>query len=256
MEPNPNNAQHYFQMHFGSRQKSVGGQVVMGIIFVIVGGGLLLDAFNILEFWPLVSTWWPSALMIIALTKLATRSGSLLGNGILFAVGALLQLGRLEIIDGFWHAFWPIVLILIGVSMLVSRKKNSQPYGTTNTTYGEGEGLPYEQDRLTTNAIFGASETRVTSRNFQGGEISAVFGGLEIDLRSAEIQGNLAVLKAMSVFGGIELKVPPHWTILVKGTPILGGIEDKTNRFRDPNVIGPTLVLDATVVFGGIEIGT
>lgn len=256
MDPNPNNAQHNFQMHFGSRQKSVGGQVVWGMIFVVVGGGLLLDAFNIVEFWPLVSTWWPVALMIVALTKLATRSGSVLGNSILFAVGALLQLGRLDIIDGFWHAFWPIVLILIGVSMLVSRKKNSHHSAMNNETSGGGEGLPYEQDILSTSAIFGASETRVTSRNFQGGEISAVFGGLEIDLRSAEIQGNLAVLKAKAVCGGIELKVPPHWTILVKGMPILGGIEDKTNRFRDPNVIGPTLVLDATVALGGIEIGT
>lgn len=256
METNPNNVRHSFEMNFGAKKKSLGGQVMMGLIFVIVGGGLLLDTFNIIEFWPLLKTWWPSLLMIIALVKLATRSGSLFGNGMLFTVGALLQLGELDIIDGFWSAFWPIVLILIGISMLVDRKKNFQPFGVNNTTSGEGDGIPFEEPRLSSSAIFGGSDIRVTSRHFTGGDTTAIFGALEIDLRSAEIEGNMAVLKCMAVFGGVELKVPPHWTIHVKGTPIFGGIEDKTQRFRDANVLGPTLVLDATVIFGGVEIST
>jgi hypothetical protein len=44
--------------------------------------------------------------------------------------------------------------------------------------------------------------------------------------------------------------------VQVNGTPILGGIEDETNKYRDDNVVGPTLILDATVVLGGIEIKT
>ncbi|MCX6141114.1 MAG: LiaF-related protein [Candidatus Kapabacteria bacterium] len=256
MEQNPNNVRHSFEMNFGAKKKSIGGQVVMGLIFVIVGGGLLLDTFNIVEFWPLLGTWWPSSLMIIALVKLATRSGSVFGNGMLFTVGALLQLGELDIIHGFWSAFWPIVLILIGISMLVDRKKNSQPFGMNNTTSGEGDGLPYEENRLEANAIFAGNDLRVTSRHFTGGEANAIFGGMEIDFRSAEIEGNMVVLKCSAIFGGVEIKVPPHWTVHVKGTPIFGGIDDKTNRFRDTNVLGPTLVLDATVIFGGIEIGS
>lgn len=254
MEQDPNRFSQSFEMHVGSRRSATSGQFITGLLFVIVGGGLLLDAFNVVAFWPFVHMWWPSALMIIALWKLATRSGSFLGSAILFAVGALLQLGKLDIIDGFWSAFWPIVLILIGLSMIVGKKKFVRS-GTTQTSTG-GEGLPYEQDRLTSSALFGGSSVRVTSQKFQGGEITATFGGLEIDLRGAEIDGNLAVLRSTAIFGGIELRVPPHWAVVVKGTPILGGIEDKTNRFRDTNVIGPTLVLDTTVILGGIEIST
>jgi predicted membrane protein len=254
MEHEQNRSTRSFEMHFGSRRGSTGGQLITGLLFVVVGAGLLLDTFNILEFWPFVHTWWPSALMIIALWKLASRSGSFLGSTILFAVGALLQLGKLDIIDGFWSAFWPIVLILIGVSLIVGKKKYDRH--TATSTSADGEGLPYEQDRLTSSAIFGGSSVRVTSQKFQGGEITATFGGLEIDLRGAEIDGTMAVLRSTAIFGGIELRVPPHWAVVVKGTPILGGIEDKTNRFRDTNVLGPTLVLDSTVILGGIEIST
>ncbi|MBC8125463.1 MAG: hypothetical protein H7X70_06980 [Candidatus Kapabacteria bacterium] len=256
MDTQPNNVRHSFEMNFGAKKKSIGGQVVMGIIFVAVGGGLLLETFNLIEFGPLLSIWWPSLLMVIALVKLATRSGSVFGSGMLFTVGALLQLGNLDIINGFWSAFWPIVLILIGISMLVDRKKKTNPYVTSSAKSGEAEGLPYEENRLEANAIFAGNEVRITSRNFTGGDANAIFGGLEIDMRSAEIEGNMAVLTCSAIFGGVELKVPPHWTIHVKGTPIFGGIENKTLRYHDANVIGPTLVLDATVVFGGIEINT
>ncbi len=240
-----------FQMSAGGN-RSMGGQLLTGLIFVVVGVGLLLDTMNVLEFWPFVRQWWPSALMIIALGKIITRSGSLLGSGILFAIGALLQLSHLNIIDGFWSAFWPIVLILIGISLIAGKKKYEQ-YVNPSPVGNSGE-IPYEHDRITSNAVFGGSSVRVTSKHFQGGDITAAFGGLEIDMRGAEIEGNVAVLKASAILGGIELRVPPHWTVVVKGTPVLGGIEDKTIRFRDANVLGPSLVIDATVVLGGIEI--
>ena len=192
MDTQPNNVHHSFQMNFGAKKKSIGGQVIMGLIFVVVGGGLLLETFNVIEFWPFFSIWWPSLLMVIALVKLATRSGSVFGSGMLFTVGALLQLGNLDIINGFWSAFWPIVLILIGISMLVDRKKNSHPNVMSSTASGEAEGLPYEENRLDANAIFAGNEVRVLSRKFVGGEANAIFGGMEIDMRSAEIEGNLA----------------------------------------------------------------
>lgn len=255
MEQDSNNFQKSFSTNLCAKRNSLGSQVVIGLIFVLVGGGLLLDTFGVIEFWPLLHSWWPSLLMIVALVKLASRSGSVLGSSLLFTVGALLQLGNLDLISGFWHAFWPIVLILIGISMLVDRKKKRNPFVTDKATSGEADGLPYDQDRLNTNAIFASNDVRVTTKNFLGGDVTALFGGMEIDFRSAEIAGNIVVLKCSAIFGGIELKVPPHWTIHVKGTPIFGGIDDRTNRFHDTGVIGPTLVLDATVIFGGIEIG-
>ena len=255
MEPrNPTAFSYQFAM---GPKRSVAGSIVFGLIFVILGVGLLLDTARVIDIdvWGMVYTWWPSILAVWALARVATRSGSFLGNTILFSVGVLLQLSKLDFIDGFWGAFWPIVFILGGLSLLRGTLRRAR---STTTMPGtpRGEGLPFEGDYVEANALMGGSSTRVTSTQFKGGSISSIMGGLEIDLRSAEIEGNLAVLDATCVMGGIEIRVPPHWNVQVKGTPILGGIDDETNKYRNDNVVGPTLILDATVVLGGIEIKT
>lgn len=260
MDPqNPTSFTYQFAM---GPKRSSAGAIVFGVIFVVLGVALLLDTARVIDVdvWGTLHTWWPSILAIWALARVATRNGSFLGNMILFAVGILLQLSSLDVIDGFWAAFWPIVFILAGLSllrgsMLRARAATATPPSASNGS-ARGEGLPYENDYLETSALMGGSSTRVVSKNFRGGSISSIMGGLEIDLRSAEIDGNLAVLEATCVMGGIEIRVPPHWTVQVKGTPILGGIDDETHKYRDDNVVGPTLILDATVVLGGIEIKT
>jgi predicted membrane protein len=255
MDPqNPTSFSYQFAM---GPKRSSAGSIVFGVVFVALGVALLLDTARVidLDVWGTFRTWWPSILAVWALARVATRNGSFLGNTILFAVGVLLQLSSLDIIDGFWSAFWPILFILAGLSLLRSNLRRARKTDT-QATAGRGDGMPYERDYLESNALMAGASTRVTSKSFKGGSISSIMGGLEIDLRSAEIDGNLAVLEATCVMGGIEIRVPPHWTVQVNGTPILGGIEDETNKYRDDNVVGPTLILDATVVLGGIEIKT
>lgn len=239
------------------RSRSSSGPVVIGVIFLVLGVALLLDTMRVVSFdvWGILHTWWPSILSVWAIARLATRNGSFLGNTILFAVGVLLQLSSLDIIDGFWSAFWPIIFIMSGLSLLRSSLRRKGSLSSTQPSEN-AEGLPYERDFLEMSAVMGASSTRVTSKQFKGGTVSSIMGGLEIDLRSAEIDGNVAVLEVTCVMGGVEIRVPPHWTVQVKGTPILGGIDDETNKYRDDNVVGPTLILDATVVLGGVEIKT
>jgi hypothetical protein len=52
--------------------------------------------------------------------------------------------------------------------------------------------------------------------------------------------------------GGVEIKVPRDWSISIVGTPTLGGIEDKTIPPMSP---GKRLVIEGSVVMGGVEIG-
>ena len=52
-------------------------------------------------------------------------------------------------------------------------------------------------------------------------------------------------------FGGVVIKVPPEWSVVVRGVPVLGGLEDKTVPARGAS---HRLVIDGWVVIGGLEI--
>lgn len=108
------------------------------------------------------------------------------------------------------------------------------------------------EDVINTTVVFGGVDKTIISKNFKGGDIVCVFGGGEINLSQADIEGKVT-LDATLIFGGAKLIIPSHWQLQPEMTAILGGIEDKrvnTGNY-DPNKI---LVLKGTTIFGGLEI--
>jgi len=97
----------------------------------------------------------------------------------------------------------------------------------------------------------------MTSQDFQGGDVTAIFGGVELDMTEANMQAKEATLAITAIFGGVEIRVPPNWQVAFRGAPIFGGIEDKTRtaRVEDPaNSNLKVLVITGAVIFGGLEI--
>ena len=82
-------------------------------------------------------------------------------------------------------------------------------------------------DVVDVTAILGGFERRITSQHFKGGEVTALMGGCALDMRGAQIDGE-AVINVFAVWGGITIKCPPDWTVVLHGTPIMGGFEEKT----------------------------
>ena len=63
-----------------------------------------------------------------------------------------------------------------------------------------------------------------TAHRFRGGEITAVMGGAQLDLRQATIPpGEEAALDIFAVMGGCEIIVPSSWTVVTPLVPIMGG---------------------------------
>jgi predicted membrane protein len=168
----------------------------------------------------------------------------------LIAAGLILQLNELGIAHFKWSDIWPILLILGGLTLMwgafEARRNPSAPSigGDPRTT-------------LEDSAIFSGVERRVTSQDFKGGRINAVFGGVELDLTDANMQADEATMEINAIFGGVELRVPETWQVAFRGTPIFGGISDKTRVGRTVNVDDPSrkvLILTGAVIFGGVEI--
>ena len=226
-----------------------GSSLWIGLTLLILGTGWLLDAFDVLHFGRLLRMYWPTALMLVAIAQYAPRSSGFTGSAMLFGLGALLQLDKFDLLPGgFWSAFWPIVLIVIGVSLIA-------PYLRRRSSTPDSESLPPQSDDsyVRQTALFSGAEIRSTTQSLMGGELTAVFGGIELDLRDCQMATRSVMFKATAIFGGLEIIVPPTWRVVVTGTPIFGGVDNVTqHRTIDPQA--PTLLLDVTAVFGGIEV--
>ena len=92
-----------------------------------------------------------------------------------------------------------------------------------------------------------------TSRQFRGAWLTGVFGGVTLDLRGAELAEDGAAINATAAFGGVEILVPRGWRVSVRSTPILGGVEDKTEH-PAASADAPVLRIDAVAVLGGVDV--
>ena len=60
------------------------------------------------------------------------------------------------------------------------------------------------------------------------------------------------VIDVSVIMGGIELRVPETWRVVIKGVPIMGGFSDETRTPSSPKA--KVLLLQGSVVMGGVEI--
>lgn len=156
---------------------------------------------------------------------------------LLIGFSTLMQLNILEIINvNLWQIVWPVAIISVGVSIIADHFKSKTLVG---------------DNRHSITALFGGSEEKNNSQDYQGGKISAVFGGTSLDLRKAVIKKD-AVIEVFAVCGGAEIFVPEGVVVHKKLTHILGGTEDKTAAPTAKDA--PVLHIVGTLVMGGIEL--
>lgn len=216
-------------------------RLVFGL-FIIAAGTLLtldnMDVIHIRHLWD----YWPVALILVGLTKLAGGRGAGRGVGLAFAaVGTLLLLDNLDYIRFRLWDLWPVALILIGLSMVVG-------VATRGRTAAHGVSLGQRVDGF---AFLGHIERGCNSSDFKGGDLTAVMGNCEVDLRAASITSGEAVIETFGWWGNIELKVPADWTVIIHGTPLLGSYEDHTQR---PALASKTLVIRGMAIMASVEI--
>ncbi|MDI3389812.1 DUF1707 domain-containing protein [Streptomyces sp. B-S-A8] len=79
----------------------------------------------------------------------------------------------------------------------------------------------------------------------------AVFGSVEIDLTEAVFEYPQIVIRAWSVFGNVEVRVPENITLRGTGSGVCGNFEVDTLEAEDPQA--PVVFIDGYSVFGNIE---
>ena len=230
-----------------NRQRS---RIVFGLFIIAVGLFALLDNLHLFDA-RLVQPFWPLVFVALGALKLSQGGSprhSLWGVA-LIAVGAGMTLQNLGVIHFQWRDLWPLAVIWVGLSVLtkgiVFRARGDAAFGP-----GQREERLEHGARIDASATMSGIVLKNDSQEFTGGEINAVMGAVEIDLRQAAIATE-AVLHLSIIMGGVEIRVPREWSVVVNGSPVLGGIEDKT---VPPMTPGKRLVIDGSVIMGGVEI--
>jgi predicted membrane protein len=214
------------------------GIILVGILFLL-GNLDILDPHDYFRYWPVLLIFAGIAHLIQS-----DRGSNRIWGIILVFVGSLMLLDRVYFFHFNLWDYWPLILVFIGIMMIV---KSSFFRRDLSSSTGEiNDSLSY----IKATAIMGGFRRKSNSQNFKGGELTAIMGGLEIDLRDASINGE-AVLDIFATMGGVEMRVPDDWLIAIEGFPFLGGYEDKT---RPPKEATKRLIIKGTVVMGGVEI--
>ncbi|HWW70196.1 MAG TPA: DUF5668 domain-containing protein [Duganella sp.] len=222
-------------------------QMAIGVAVIVIGLLFLVDNLGWIDL-DFRRHLLPLALIFFGTLKLMqtrTSSGRLIGGG-LIAAGCVIFLRRFGIIDISWRSLWPVLLIVFGVAVVfksaVGRSGLEQASAKLDNEF--------EQTEVDITAFMGAFKRRITTADFRGGEITALMGGCDLDLRQSSINGE-AVLNVFSLFGGVTIKVPVDWTVVLQGTPIMGGFEEKT---VPPATPGKVLYVRGYAIMGGLEV--
>lgn len=205
-------------------------------------------------------------------------------------LGVVFLLGNMDMVDpDSILRFWPIAVILLGLSMIVTAGElagrvtgllvalagclilaNTLGYAPFHfwdfwplvlILVGGNlvwQALNYKVEVKDSNStifgigILGGFNKTCNCPDFRGGELTGFMGGGEVDLRHASIEEEQAVINCYALMGGFKIRVPMDWNVNCKVLPIMGGVDEKTTP-PGPGA-GKTLLLRGFAIMGGIEI--
>jgi len=229
------------------RANPLSGRLIAGLALVALGALWTLDNLGLTEADAIVR-WWPLVPLAVGLMKLTG-----FGMDKHVALGAFLSLvGGLFLLDEFGVVrvslgiLWPLLFIFMGVQITMRAMRGSG-------AAGPAPGPADADDYVRSFAVMGAVTRRNESQAFRGGELTAVMGGVELDLTNAVPAGGRAVVDVFAIWGGIDIRVPDDWRVEVDATPVMAGVESNA-RLADGVEVAGTLVVRGFVMMGGVEI--
>ena len=274
---------------------------IIALALIVAGVFLFLDNLGVIPI-SHIGAYWRLALVFYVAAGIAHRRNatSLVWSFALVVAGVLLVLGNLHILRVTGDVIWPMLLIAFGATMLVNRERwgelgerrrrrweekmawkrqfremggwnqmsRDQTQAQARATYATP--VPMSGNQIHEAAVFFSLKRRVET-DFARGELSAVFGSIDIDFNGAVIQlspgeegaapSRRAVLEASAVFGSIDIVVPRDWRVIKEGRDgkhaagVFGSYDDRTIPARpEPGVEPPTLVIRGEAVFGSLTI--
>lgn len=233
-----------------------------GLLLVALGTGLIARELGFLPQHVRVLDFWPLLIVVLGMSVLLRAGG--IASAVLalafIASGGVLLAGNLGFLSSSVTRLWPVLLVLLGLWALFRGARG--PHRRGPSRWRPPEGSPpgevqtiraVDEDRLSRQYTASGAELRIESQAWKGGELGVTAGGVELDLRQAQLDPDGAVLVLRVVMGGVEIRVPDTWHVQFDVMPFIGGADDST-RSTQGTTSAPRLRITGTVTLGGVSV--
>lgn len=219
-------------------------KVIWGVVLIAVGVMFALNALEITNIDIFFDGWWTLFIIVPCTVGLFTERDKT-GNIVGILIGICLLLCCQEVMDFsmLWKLLIPVIIVIAGIKMIYTAFFNNKANEIIVEIKANGG------ETKSGNAIFSGYDMNYDGQVFEGAELSAIFGGVECDLRNAIIEKDCAI-KMTAIFGGIDILVPQNVNVKVNSSCIFGGVSNKTKAKTD----APTIYISGTCMFGGVDI--
>ncbi|UMZ72686.1 LiaF transmembrane domain-containing protein [Natranaerofaba carboxydovora] len=229
---------------------------LVGLLIIAAGIVLLLGNLEVIEYTigDMIS-FWPVILVYFGLKHLYKRETliQILIGAVMTIVGAILITNNTGFIDVdltmFWRMFWPTVIIIFGLTFFSGKNSTGSSHF----------------------AVLGGIDHTKNPWELNSGSYLAFMGGVDLDMRLADIKEDKTVLDFTAIMGGIDVRLPDNVDVECRGTCILGGAElldqdtggifGTTSALKkaDPSTLRPgetpkKIIIQARTFMGGVEV--
>ena len=215
--------------------------VLWGLVFIIVGLIWGLNVLDIIKVNLFFRGWWTFFIIIPSLISLFnSKKKSKVSSVFWLAIGIFLLLASWGIFsyDLLFKLFIPFILVFIGIYLMFfdwfRRDKTSR----------------VDEGKLDSIVATFSKEDVKKDDSFKGAKVDAIFGSVVLDLRDSKISGDV-VIKASSIFGGVDIIIPSWVNVEVRSTSIFGGVSRKIKNDSNNKKV---IYIEAFCMFGGVDI--
>ncbi len=222
--------------------------ILWGIVLIIIGLIWGLNALDITNINVFFDGWWTLFIIIPCFIGLFNQKESKTGNIIGLIIGIVLLLCCMNVLDFdiVWKLTIPVILVVLGLSFILKDNLNNKINKEIKKINQEGN---KENEYC---ATFSSQNIDFDKEEFNGANLTAVFGGVKCDLRKSIIKEN-QVINCSAIFGGISIYLPENVKVKIKSNSIFGGVSNNKKNI-DTDKKEKIIYINAMCMFGGIDI--
>ena len=139
--------------------------------------------------------YWPIVLIALGGWIVAERglTGRSFPGYVMIGIGSLLLLNSFGVVRvRFWELFWPLVIVFLGTRLIMQtpdRRRERHPPAIDGRVRNPDPRQPSSTSDGTISmmSVLGDSKRANNEKPFRGGEMTAIMGGCQLDLRQASI---------------------------------------------------------------------